>query len=90
MFSVPAGVATDAVARDLHAIAAVEHGQQATERHQQAAAPDPVDEGLVIDAHGPFGVRLVACRSARRARHRRRAVKPASIAASVIGIAEEW
>ncbi len=41
------------------AVAAVEHGDQAAERHQHAAAPDPVDEGFVVDADGPVALRLV-------------------------------
>ena len=71
------------------AIAAVEHGQQAAEGHQAAAAPDPVDEGFVIDADRPFAFRLVAVN-----RFAKRDInvigRPASMAASVIGICEEW
>ena len=40
-------------ARMRYAVTAVAHGQQAAERHQHAAAPDPVDEGFEIDAHDP-------------------------------------
>jgi hypothetical protein len=42
------------------AVAAVEHGEQPAERHQHTAAPDPVDEGFVINAHRPFTFRFVA------------------------------
>ena len=37
----------------LQPVAPVAQGEQAAQRHQQAAAPDPVDEGLVVHPHAP-------------------------------------
>src|SRR3989304_3479111 len=37
------------------AIAPVAGGEQPAQRHQQASAPDPVDEGLVVHTHQPCG-----------------------------------
>src|SRR5690348_14377294 len=45
-------------------ITPVHDGEESAERHQQASAPDPVDEGLRIDAHAPRAV--VADRLAER------------------------
>src|SRR5450631_1367951 len=35
------------------AVAPVGERDEAADRHDEAAAPDPVDEGLVVDAHAP-------------------------------------
>ena len=41
------------VSPDREPVAAVGDREEAAQRHQQAAAPDPVDERLDVDAHAP-------------------------------------
>jgi len=62
-------------------VAAVACGKRAAQRHQQAPAPDPVDEGLVLHRT----IQAVALTESPSETYRSR-VNPGSIAASVIGM----